>query len=91
MTERLTIDTRLCFANPRTGREVSLKRLVVIELKQDGRAYSPMKRILLGRRVKPLRVSKYCIGVTLTDPSAKANRFKLKIRTLEKTINDKLW
>ena len=91
MTERLTIDTRLCFANPRTGREVSLKRLVVIELKQDGRAYSPMKRILLGRRVKPLRVSKYCIGVTLTDPSAKSNCFKLKIRTLEKTINDKLW
>ena len=50
-----------------------------------------MKGLLLRRRIHPLRVSKYCLAVTLTDPSAKANRFKLKIRTLEKTINDKLW
>ncbi len=91
MTERLTIDTCLAFANPRTGRAASLGRGVVIELKQDGRAASAIKRILLDRRVKPLRMSKYCVGVTLTDPAARANRFKLKIRTIEKTIQDKLW
>lgn len=89
-TERLTIDTRLCLRNHRTGREVSLQDAVIIELKQDGRAKSEMKEILLDHRIKPVRVSKYCIGVTLTDDAVKHNRFKRKIRTIEKTINKKL-
>lgn len=90
MTERLTIDTALCFINHRTGREVSLQDAVIIELKQDGRAKSEMRDILLERRVKPVRVSKYCIGETLTDPDIKHNRFKPKIRLIEKTIDKKL-
>ena len=89
-TERLTIDTALCFRNHRTGREVSLQDAVVIELKQDGRALSEMKEILLEHRVKPVRVSKYCIGITLTDTSVKSNRFKQKVRLIEKTIDKKL-
>ena len=49
-----------------------------------------MKRILLDHRVKPIRVSKYCIGITLTSPGLKTNRFKLKIRKIEKQIKNKL-
>ncbi len=90
MTERLTIDSSLGFNNPRTGSESSLRNGVIIELKQDGRADSPMKRILLNHRVKPIKVSKYCVGITLTDPYVKHNRFKLKIRKIEKQINNKL-
>ncbi len=90
MTERLTIDTELSFKNLRSGVESGLKDAVVIELKQDGRSASEMKGILLDRRVKPVRISKYCIGVTLTFPGIKSNRFKVKIRTIEKTIKDKL-
>lgn len=89
-TERLTIDTRLCFKNFRTGLETSLLDAVIIELKQDGHAASPMKGILLDHRVKPARISKYCIAVTLTDPSAKSNRFKVKVRQIEKTIHHKI-
>ena len=89
-TERLTIDTCLCFKNLRTGREASLKDAVIIELKQDGRASSQMKGILLDHRVKPARVSKYCIAVTLTDPEIKSGRFKPKVRTMEKVINNKI-
>lgn len=89
-TERLTIDTHLVFNNFRTGRKASLLDAVIIELKQDGRAASQMKGILLDNRVKPLRVSKYCVGVTLTDPSAKSGRFKMKVRAIEKTINKKI-
>jgi len=89
-TERLTIDTSVCFHNLRTGREASLKDGVVIELKQDGRARSEMKRILMKHRVKPVKVSKYCIGITLTDPGARAGRFKEKVRTIEKQIKNKL-
>ena len=89
-TERLTIDTCLQFRNLRTALECSLRDAVIIELKQDGHAESPMKRILLDHRVKPVRISKYCIAVTLTDPSARSGRFKKKVRTIEKTIHHKI-
>lgn len=89
-TERLTIDTRLHFSNYRTGKTASLEDAVIIELKQDGHAASQMKSILLDHRVKPVRISKYCIAETLTDSSVKSNRFKMKVRTIEKTINKKI-
>ena len=89
-TERLTIDTRLEFNNFRTGKSTTLKDAVIIELKQDGRAASQMKGILLDNRVKPIRVSKYCIAETLTDPSARPGRFKIKVRKIEKTIKNKI-
>ena len=91
LTERLTIDTNLCFKNFRTGLETSLGEAVVIELKQDGHAASAMKGILRDHRVKPDRISKYCIAVTLTDPSARAGRFKEKLRLIEKTIQHKIY
>ena len=90
MTERLTIDTQLQFKNFRSGKSTTLQDAVIIELKQDGRVASPMRAILLNRRVKPVRVSKYCIAVTLTDPTAKSGRFKVKVRAIEKTIGNKL-
>jgi len=90
MTERITIDSCLGFRNLRNGAESSLRNGVVIELKQDGRVDSPMHGILLDHRVKPIRVSKYCVGVTLTDHVVKSGRFKVKIRMIEKQINNKL-
>ena len=83
-TERLTIDSGLQFRNMRTGAEASLGSAVIIELKQDGLYHSPMKGILLDLRVKPLRISKYCIGTVLTDPQARRGRFLIKLRTIEK-------
>ena len=89
-TERLTIDRALRFRNFRTGRQTTLQDAVIIELKQDSRAESAMKKILLDLRVKPARISKYCIAVTLTDPGARSGRFKVKVRAIEKTIGNKL-
>ena len=89
-TERLTIDTCLYFKNLRTLREASLRDAVIIELKQDGREASRMKGILLDHRVKPLRISKYCLAVALTDPGIKSGRFKPKVRAVEKIIDDKI-
>lgn len=90
LTERLTIDTCLGFKNFLTGHQASLQDAVIIELKQDGRAKSAMRAIFLEHRIKPVRVSKYCVAVTLTDPSAKSGRFKTKVRRIEKTIGNKL-
>lgn len=89
-TERLTIDTRMHFRNHPTGNESTLGDAVIIEIKQDGRAASKMKEILRYNHVFPYRISKYTIGTVLTDFSAKDNRFKEKIRYIEKTINSKI-
>ena len=78
------------------GHTASLGRLVVIELKQDALAPSPMKQLLAQLRVKPFKLSKYCIGEALTNPLVKHNRFRAKIRAIGKmaahdsNINDKL-
>lgn len=90
MTERLTIDRSVVFVNLRNGREASLADGVVIELKQDGRAESRMKGILLDHRVKPVRVSKYCVGLALTDPEIRAGRFRERIRIIGKQIHKAL-
>lgn len=88
-SERITIDTDLHFENYRTGNSVSLDGLAIIELKQDSLQQSTMRDILLDHRVKQMRVSKYCIAVVLTDTDAKGNRFKPKVRTIEKIMNKK--
>ena len=84
LTERLTIDTALRFRNCRNGGEADIPGGVIIELKQDGRAESEMKEILRALRIKPFKVSKYCIGTALTDPHCRPGRFKLKIRQIHK-------
>ena len=80
----------MAFKNFRTRKEVSLQDAVIIELKQDGRVHSRMREIFLEHRIKLVRVSKYCIATTLTDPSVKSGRFKPKVRAIEKTIGKKL-
>ena len=84
LTERLTIDTSVTFKNLRTRATADLGAAVIIELKQDGRTHSEMKDILLKHRVKPFRISKYCIGVSITDSRVRTGRFKEKIRYIDK-------
>ena len=86
-TERLTIDMDLVWDNVVTGEKKSYDQLVIIELKRDGNVYSPMTKIMLDNRIKPLKISKYCIGTALTSPHLKRNRFKAKIRKIEKMLN----
>ena len=62
----------------------SLGGLAIIELKQDTTAPSPMKEILARLRIKPFKISKYCIGEALTNPHVKRNRFKAKLRAIDK-------
>ena len=86
-TERLTIDANLRFGNLRKASEGEMQGLVIVELKQDGMYFSPMKEILQRLRIKPFKVSKYCLGTVLTDADVKQNRYKRKVRLIEKIIN----
>ena len=83
-TERLTIDTDLCFHNIHTGNDCSLPELAIIELKRDGLVPSPILALLNELRIKPLGFSKYCIGTILTNPHARYNRFKPRLHAIEK-------
>ena len=87
-TERLTIDFNLRFLNPRTGVEADMGDGVIVELKQDSLKPSKTREILRELRVKPFKISKYCIGTALTTPGLKQNRFKTKIRTINKLTRD---
>ncbi len=86
-TERLTIDCNLHFNNLAKGTTASMDPLVVMELKQDGRARSLFKEVLFALRIKPFKISKYCIGTCLTCPEVRQNRFKPKLRRIHKLKN----
>ena len=83
-TERLTIDSDIRFVNRHTGQTAEVPDLVIIELKQDGNVPSFFKQVLLDLRIKPNRISKYCLGTLLTNTNVKSNRFKRKIRYINK-------
>jgi hypothetical protein len=86
-TERLTIDMNLCFHNLTTDRSVSMENLVIIELKRGGLEPSPILEMLRELRIHPLGFSKYCIGTAFTNHQIRANRFKPRLRTLEKMMH----
>jgi len=86
-TERSTIDVDLRFRNIRCGTLADMGDLVIIEVKQDGNLPSKLRDILLELRVKPVRISKYCIGTAMTDMNVKSCRFKQKMILINKMKN----
>lgn len=87
-TERATIDFNLCFNNVRKGTSADIGKLVIIEVKQDGNFPSRLRDILLDLRVKPIRISKYCIGTALTNDTVKTCNFKQKMMLINKMRNE---
>jgi|APDOM4702015159_1054818.scaffolds.fasta_scaffold07555_2 hypothetical protein len=87
LTERVTIDTEICFENFRTGIRSDLGSLSVVEVKQSGASYSDIKEEFFNRRIRSMNLSKYCIGMVLTDHQIKSNRFKKKLNALGKIAN----
>lgn len=79
-TERLTIDFDVQFDNFETGRGKTLDNIVIIELKRDGRLFSPVLAMLRELRIKPCGFSKYCMGMCYTADGIRINRFKRRMR-----------
>lgn len=90
MSERITIDRNINFHNRATGIDADISKLLVIEVKHEvGAPMSDIERALHDLHVLPRRMSKYCIGTALTDPTAKKNRFKPKLLHINKIMNNK--
>jgi hypothetical protein len=83
-TERLTIDTDLSFHNVKTGVDYKLDNIAVIELKRDGLSKSPILEKLRVLHIHTSSFSKYCMGMILTDPELRQNRFKPRIRSVQR-------
>ena len=88
-TERLTIDSSLCFHNLVSGIDRDMGNLVIIELKRDGLQPSPILEMLQRLHIHPHGFSKYCMGSALTNPKLQVHRFKPKLIEIRKIINNK--
>lgn len=83
--ERLTLDFNLMFKDDK--QEVNLNELVIAELKQPKlNRQSPFYLLMKTIKLRPYRLSKYCIGAIelLGEEKLKYNRFKKKLKYLEK-------
>lgn len=83
-TERLTIDTSLEFNNLQTGQSRNMGPLVIVELKRDGLVTSPVLEMLRQLHIHPHGFSKYCMGAAMTNGLLPVNRFKPKLRDVER-------
>jgi hypothetical protein len=86
--ERLTLDFDLRWCRPGQDNEVCLQHLFIAELKRDGKVSgSPFLRVAKNYGYRPNAMSKYCIGLCLTDDGAlKQNRFKPLLAKLSGAI-----
>lgn len=80
--ERLTIDLDLQFKYGDT--EKKLHNIVIAEVKREGFARSVFIECVKKIHIKPMSMSKYCIGCVLTNRKLKYNNFKPKLRALNK-------
>lgn len=85
-TERVTIDSNLCYEDLRSGRSGEIGGMAIVEIKQEGNCDSMAKQILGHMRIAPMKISKYCLGTSLTVEGIKRNRMKEKLRAIEKRI-----
>ena len=81
---RLTIDRNLSYYFPGEDPQF-MENLCIIEVKQ-GRAAGrmPLWYVLKEVGAMPISMSKYCLANIMLDPTLKANRFKPKIKMINK-------
>lgn len=83
--ERVTIDTGLEFVNG--SKKVSIPDLVIAEVKQDKSCSSAFKQVMNTMHLRKGSISKYCFGIMSLYNNVKKNRFKEKIRQIQKRTN----
>lgn len=87
LKERLTMDLDLSFSA--FGKNAHMGDVVICELKQErAKRNSPFFQAVQGYLHRPLRISKYCMGIAMMHDSVKKNNFKENLLILEKFNND---
>lgn len=85
--ERITIDYKLWFQDPVSGNETTKENICIVEVKKEGgSAKSVFEKVLEKNRIQSMGFSKYCMGIAFTNTKIKRNRFKQRIKKLDKLI-----
>lgn len=84
--ERLTLDLQLEFV--KNNQQLQYNQLVIAEVKQEGKAFSPFMAFMKQMHIRSASLSKYCMGISNTFTNIKTNNFKRKITFLDKFKND---
>jgi hypothetical protein len=84
LTERVTLDTCLTYKSLINGVANEVNGLIIIEMKQEGANRSRFNAYLNELSILPKSMSKYCLGMVLVNPEIKSNRFKNKLRVINK-------
>ena len=83
--ERVTLDLDLEFSHGKLRQNLS--GVIIAEVKQDrDDRHSLLREQLRQLHVRPIRVSKYCIGTVLLKPHLKCNRFKSTLRRIRAVV-----
>ena len=77
--DRVTCDVDLGFEDPHGRRHGPLRGVSVLESKTTGAA-SPVDHALGRLGLRPVSLSKYCVGMALLDPTLPANRWNRELR-----------
>ena len=87
-TEWITLDYGLRFRGLRAESQLDLPGISIAEIKYERLlAGSVFSNVLRDNHIAPNRFSKYAIGAALLYPELKSNRFKMKIRKVNR-LND---
>lgn len=84
--ERLTIDFDLSFKDQQ--KVAAFPGLVIAEVKQEKAKCSPFITLMRKHRISSDSISKYCLGVLSLKENIKTNRFKMKLKTINKLCHD---
>lgn len=83
--ERITIDWNLSYSNKNNGKRIAMPNACILEIKKDLHTKNrDLDKILKTYKIYPSKFSKYCMGLSLTTPTLKMNRFKPLMNQLRK-------
>ena len=87
-TERVTLDFNLYFRTPSGMITQVYDRVVIVELKQDKTADSPIRKYFRSKGIRSENISKYCIGLLLTEYKSNYKQYKPNYSRFIKTQNE---
>jgi len=86
LTTRITIDVGLRFKV--RDRQYEYPHLVILELKRKrSHGKTTIDQIIKDHNLRPIGLSKYCLGISSLYPDVKKNRMKYKLRIINKILN----
>jgi len=84
-TERVTVDFGLHYSHD--NKHHSYDPIVIAEVKRSSRSRSPFIRLMRDKKIREFSISKYCLGIMTLYDHVTHNRFKPKLRYLNKMIH----